>query len=185
MAKSWVGHNNKVFQKAIGEHKAMLEQRINRVCQELAEEIKLYIEAFDEIEGMPIFTGNLADGTGVGVYVNGALNRFMPAKKASEPQSYGDIENIWGAEYLQEALSQANGDFNKGIWVVLYSTVPYAVKVDDFGTVHNDESDSTPAGFFSEKLVIEMIEKFKVSFTKEFPQIAKQIKTTGLSFLGL
>lgn len=175
MAKSWVGHNNKVFRKAIAEHRAKLEKKLISVLDDLANEIVDYIEAFSEIESMPYYTANLADSTGVGVYLDGTLMVYMPTQKATEPQEYNGNENVWGTEYLYDALVAGQADFNRGTWVVLFSSVPYAVKVDDFGTTHRDGSTSTPAGYFSDRLTSEMLENFKTAFAREFPNIAKQL----------
>lgn len=177
MAKSWVGHNNKVFQKAITEHRAKLGKSLMSVFDRLAIEIVEYVEAFEDIEGMPYYTANLADSTGIGVYLDGSLAVYMPTQKATEPQEYMGNEGIWGTEYLYDALVAGQTDFNKGIWVVLFSSVPYAVKVDNFGTTHSDGSTSTPAGYFSEKLTTEMLKNFKTAFAREFPNIAKQLTT--------
>lgn len=177
MAKSWVGHNNKVFKKAITEHRAKLEMKLISVFDDLAKEIADYIEAFEEIEGMPYYTANLADSTGVGVYFDGSLAVYTPTQKATEPQEYMGNESIWGTEYLYDALVAGQTDFNKGIWVVLFSSVPYAIKVDDFGTTHRDGSTSTPAGYFSDRLTNEMLSNFKTAFAREFPNIARQITT--------
>lgn len=183
MAKgTWGQHNNKFFKAYMDKHKALLEQRLNSVCQELAEEILSYVESFKEIEGMPFFTGNLAEGTGLGVYVNGMLNRFIPAHQATEPQydKAKHITDIWGEEYLQEAISMAYNRFHKGIWVVLFSSVPYAVRVDTKGTVKrrgkNKGMTSTPAGYFSDRIKGKMIATFKSEFAKKFPNVVKQIK---------
>ena len=100
MAKSWVGHNNKVFQKAIAEHRVKLEVKLQKMFDALANDIVDYIEAFGEMGGMPYYTANLADGTGVGVYLNGQLMAYVPTQNATEPQDYGPISDIWGREYL-------------------------------------------------------------------------------------
>lgn len=175
--KTWVAHNNKVFKKAIDEHKKLLELRIKAILVALANDVVDYIEEFGSIEGMPYYTANLADGTGVGVYMNGQLMAYKPKPNATEPQDYRGIENIWGAEYLHDALFAAETTFSKGIWVVLFSTVPYAVLVDSFGTTTEEGDISTPAGYFSEKLKEEMLATFKTKFAQEFPNIAKQITT--------
>ena len=173
--KSWLQHNNKIFNDKIEKHKQKLQSKVQQMFGALAREIVEYIEAFGEIEGMPYFTANLADGTGVGVYLNGQLMAYMPAPNATEPQEFRGIENIWGTEYLFDALDAGSTTYNKGVWVVLFSTVPYAVLVDDFGTTRNDGSISTPAGYFSEKLKTEMLNTFKIAFAREFPNVAKQM----------
>lgn len=171
MAKSWVGHNNKVFQKAIGEHRKKLEIKLQEMFDALANDIVDFIEGFGEMEGMPYFTANLADGTGVGVYLNGQLMAYVPTQNATEPQEYEGIENIWGREYLVDALMAAETDYPKGIWCVLFSTVPYAIEIDREGTDHTDE------GFFSETLKDELLDQFKTAFAREFPNIARQLTT--------
>ena len=177
MAKSWVGHNNKVFKKAIAEHRAKLEKSLISVFDWLANEIVDYIEAFGEIGGMPYYTANLADSTGVGLYLDGTLVVYMPTQKATEPQDYRGVGGIWGTEYLYDALVAGQTNFNKGVWAVLFSSVPYAIKVDDFGTTHRDGSISTPAGYFSDRLTSEMLKNFKTAFAREFPNMAKQLMT--------
>lgn len=167
--KAWVAHNNDVFKKGVEQYKQLLESKMRKVFNALAVDVVDYIETFSEIEGMPFFTGNLADGTGVGVYMNGQLMAYMPARKASEPQDYKGITNIWGTEYLFDALNAAESQYSKGIWVVLFSTVPYAVEVNEEGTSHTD------IGFFSETMKTEMLEKFKTAFAQEFPNIATQL----------
>lgn len=181
--RPWVQRNNEVFKSYMTEHKFLLEQRLSIVCQTLAEDVKIFIEAFDEMDNMPVDTGNLADGTGVGVYINGALRGYVPAQIATEPQNDKGrgLTNIWGTEYLQAALSESTSKFAKGIWVVLFSTVPYAVRVDSKGTVKkrgkNKGATKTPAGFFSTTLRAEMLKSFKTAFAREFPNVASKMKS--------
>lgn len=181
MAKSWVGHNNKVFQKLVAEHRKKLEIKLQKMFDALANDIVDFIEGFGEMEGMPYFTANLADGTGVGVYLNGQLMAYVPTQNATEPQEYNGNENIWGHEYLFDALFAAETVYSKGVWVVLFSTVPYAVRVDVEGTVRqrgkNKGETKTPAGYFSDRLTSEMLKNFKTAFAREFPNIAKQLTT--------
>ena len=59
---------------------------------------------------------------------------------------------------------------NASLWVVLFSTTPYAFMIDKNGSKYWD------AGFFSQRLVKEqLLPKFKTAFAKEFPNIAKQL----------
>lgn len=167
--KSWVSHNNKVFNKAIEEHRKKIEAKIQKMFNALANEIVDFIEQFDIYEGLPYWSGNLADGTGVGVYMNGRLMAYMPRQSATTPQDYGSIDNIWGTEYLFDALNAAQSSFSKGIWVVLFSTVPYAMMIDEEGATYTD------VGFFSENLKGKLLDQFKIAFAKEFPSIAKQM----------
>lgn len=167
--KAWVAHNKEVFKAGIEKHKQLLEAKMRKVFEALAVDVVDYIETFSDIEGMPFFTGNLADSTGVGVYMNGQLMAYMPARKATEPQDYLGITNIWGSECLFDALTAAESQYSKGLWVVLFSTVPYAVMVDEEETSHTD------IGYFSETMTTEMLEKFKTAFAQEFSNIANKL----------
>lgn len=159
--KGWEKHNQDVFKKALAEHRNALEKRLTNVFHELAEAVKAYIES---LAGIPVFTGNLADSTGLGVYYNGMLKEFMPTQRANMPQTYqGEI--VWGNSLLEMALADAAYKYNKGIWVVLFSTVPYAVRVDKNGTTRFAE------GYFSNDLVPDMLNQFKLAFAREFPNI--------------
>lgn len=164
--KSWDAYNKKVFKKGILEYKQKLDIELKKMCEELANDVLDFIEEFDSIEDMPFFTGNLADGTGLGVYVNGSLQYFMPAQKAIDSQTYEDYDgDIWGADFLMNALSQSESSFPKGIWVVLYSTVPYAAYVDNEGAPH------TSPDYFSGRLHGEMLNSFRTAFMKRFPDV--------------
>lgn len=82
----------------------------------------------------PIWESQLRDATGVGVYVDGALTSYKPTARGAEPQTYGSDTNIIGTERLDAALSEAVGEFSSGIWIVLFSAVPYAYKVNVYGS---------------------------------------------------
>jgi hypothetical protein len=85
-------------------------------------------------EQYPVWSGNMRDSTGIGVYADGALMSFIPSKVANAPQTYGTVQNIWGTEYLQTLLAQGTSVYSKGVWLVLFSAVPYAYRVDTFGS---------------------------------------------------
>ena len=164
MAKSWVGYNNKVFQKAIAEHKAMLEKKLNEIMREVASKMADWL-----VNGQtPYYTGNMQDATGLGVYINGTLSAYAPMQTAFESQEYKGQE-VWGYEGLQDALQEGYRNFSKGIWLVVFSAVPYAFEVDAYGTIKN------PSGYFSEGIVSELLDQFKTAFAREFPNIAKQM----------
>jgi hypothetical protein len=175
--KSWVSHNNKVFKNAFKHHCTNIQSGIRNVIQRLAEQMQQYISetTFNQGDGnMPFYTGNLSDSTGLGVYIDGVLTAYVPPKRAKVPQSsgfnYTNIYDIQGYEELQSSLNDASKDYAKGLWVVLFSTTPYAFKIDERGSKYWD------AGFFSEGLVKEqLLPKFKNVFAQEFPNIAKQL----------
>lgn len=84
----------------------------------------------------PVWDSHLRDATGVGIYVDGALTAYKPTRKglAKNPQSYNGDDNIIGSERLDDALKAASGEFSNGIWIVLFSAVPYAYKVNYEGS---------------------------------------------------
>lgn len=163
---SWKQHNNKVFKNGMSKHKMTLEKDLSNVMQKAAREIRDWL-MFGQT---PFYTGNMFDSTGLGVYINGTLTAYAPPPTAFEPQDY-EGEIVWGEAELNEALQQGYRTFSKGIWVVAFSAVPYAFEVDAYGTSISD------AGYFSEDIVDELIAQFKTTFAREFPNIAKQIKS--------
>ena len=163
---TWRQHNNKVFKNLMDKHKATLEKDLSDVMQKAAREMRDWLMYGQT----PFYTGNMFDSTGLGVYVNGTLTAYAPPPTAFEPQDY-EGEIVWGEAELNEALQQGYRTFSKGIWVVAFSAVPYAFEVDAYGTSISD------AGYFSEDIVDELIAQFKISFAREFPNIAKQIKS--------
>jgi hypothetical protein len=85
----------------------------------------------------PVWTGNMHDSTGIGIYDNGALVAFMPSKMASRPQASGFgsyTKNIWGTEYLQNLLAEGVSKYSQGVWLVLFSAVPYASAINESGS---------------------------------------------------
>ena len=176
MWKKWQAQNAKVFKSLLNKHCEELEKRFTNVFHELAMGVKIYIES---LEDLPVDTGNLADGTGVGVYFNGMLKEYTPTPIAKEPQ-YHDGDLVWGKNYLQDALTYASmEEFSTGVWVVLFSAIPYATRVDKEGTFKQSESGepkvSTEPGFFSKILVSDMLSQFKTAFAKQFPNIRLSI----------
>lgn len=168
MAKNgWVKHNQDVFKKALAEHRNALEKRLTNMLHELAEGVIGIINASDF---RPMYTSNLADSTGLGVYFNGMLKKYIPLPRAKEPQEYNGAL-VWGQDSLEQALFEASQTYTSGIWVVLFSAVPYAFKVNEWGTETEDGKTLTPAGYFDEQLVPDMLNQFKLAFAREFPNI--------------
>lgn len=126
-------NNTKIFNRAIDEFIAKKKEQIVQVLMQVALETVLYIEGANVI---PVQTGNLADSTGLGIYVDGFLHRYVPIQKARVPRNniYGaNAENrpYWGFEELETALTLAVTQFSQGIWLCLFSTMPYAMVIDD------------------------------------------------------
>lgn len=145
--------NKKVFLNGIIDYKKNIETRINKVFAQLAQSVIAYVEGAGTI---PVFTGNLSDSTGVGVYLNGKLQSYAPAQKAIVPQSYKG-QTVWGYQELVKALNLAITEFSRGIWVVVFSSVPYAVKMEE------------KRDYFQHGVVDDMLSEFKRLMKAEFP----------------
>ena len=132
-------HNRNVFADGL---KRFAEQQIKPklldMCKNVAQTIVNAIDGnFTLPEGtdeFPVFTGNLHDATGVGVYCDGVLSSFIPTAIATENQTDESGMEFFGSELLQQALSEAAMQFESGVWIVLFSTVPYAYKINTQGS---------------------------------------------------
>lgn len=85
-------------------------------------------------EDFPVWQGQMHDSTGVGVYDNGILKGYYPNIIGTIPQTDGNKKDIVGIKYLQKALEKGQTTFNKGIWIVLFSAVPYAERINEIGS---------------------------------------------------
>lgn len=101
-----------------------------------------YSEGYGQI---PVKTGNLRDSTGVGVYYNGSLRKFSPSQIATVSR-----DGLWGSQQLSKALNLASSSYNTGLWIVIFSTMPYAMKIDN------------RVGYFSEGLRDDLLNSLKV-----------------------
>ena len=135
--KNYASHNKMVF-------KSTLEDAKYRISRPLltAKLRKIAVDMVDEIDGnlwnnddtFPIWTSNLHDSTGIAVYDYGAITSFIPPQYAKSAQNYGFITNIWGSQYLRDFINESAGKFSKGIWIVLFSAVPYAGLINEVGS---------------------------------------------------
>lgn len=164
--KSWVAHNNSVFKKAIEGHKISISKQLNSIMREVASEMASWLQSGQT----PYYTGNMQDATGLGVYIDGALSAYAPMQTAWESQTYKG-RDVWGYAELQNALQEGYTNFNKGIWLVVFSAVPYAFEVDAYGTIKSS------SGYFSDGIVNELLDQFKTAFAQKFPNVAKQFTT--------
>jgi hypothetical protein len=80
---------------------------------------------YDEI---PVDTWNLMEGTGIGIYANGVLTAFRYDEMATEPR-----DGFWGKNLLTKAFAAGASRFSSGLWIVAFSTMPYAADVDREG----------------------------------------------------
>jgi len=137
MAKSYVNFNKEVLKKGLTVHlKGVIKPQLLRILKQAAE---LLMRSLDN--DIPVYTGNLHDSTGIAIYDEGKLSSYIPrriADPAYDKQRSGFnhkyIRGIVGSEYLDEAIKMASSRFTKGIWFVVFSTVPYAYYINEDGS---------------------------------------------------
>lgn len=139
----WMKSNQKLIERRIDEVGNNSLARLLNVLDTVAQDVMEYI---DSQKVIPIYTGNLKDATGIGVYRNGVLKRYVPSQIATRPQSSGfhhrNEYDIWGHQYLSDALEAASKEgYGKGIWIILFSAVPYAFYIEDRDAFFSDIKD--------------------------------------------
>lgn len=132
-------HNAKVFKAGLKDFaEREIKTRIESMLRSVAQKLVSYIDGgFTPPSGtrqFPVYTGNLHDATGVGVYVDGRLSSYVPTAIAVEQQTDKAQIGIDGSISLRLALQAATTKFAKGMWIVLFSTVPYAYKINTEGS---------------------------------------------------
>lgn len=154
------------------EKKPLLITILAAIARKLAD----YIEKDARI---PEYSSNLRDATGVGVYVNGALTSYVPTKKATKKQKsgfhYRNEYGIDGSEYLLQAISSAATSFSRGIWIVLFSAVPYAYFLNKPELVENlrGKVEGNFYGEISDRLIAEIYSGLVPLKPKQIPVIAR------------
>ena len=136
---NYTAHNSKVFKVGL---KQFTEQQVKpkllAMCKSVAQTIVGVIDGSfampDGTQQFPILSANLHDATGVGVYCDGVLSSFIPTARATAAQTDGGTKGIIGSTLLQSAITNASTQFGKGIWIVLFSSVPYAYKINTQGS---------------------------------------------------
>lgn len=133
--------NLSVLLKGMQMHvKGVIAPQLIAVLTAKAQQVVSYIDANFKADSMdfPVYSANLHDATGVAVYADGVIHRFIPTKQATELQRSGfdgvNHRGIDGNAFLQQAISEASTRFAKGIWFVIFSTVPYAYHINDSGS---------------------------------------------------
>ena len=114
--------------------KNVAQPKLVEVLSQKADEIVQLIDS-----GLiPEYTANLHDATGVAVYVDGAIKRFVPTARAQKATSSSDSGvnhyAIWGGDFLEVAINEASTRFSKGVWFVIFSAVPYAYRINTQGS---------------------------------------------------
>lgn len=143
----WTSHNQAVANKSIEQYlkkvKADIVVRLREVAKMMVDWIDGKFEPIPPYtpggnNDFPVWFGDLHDATGVGLYMDGRIEYFMPPKKRILPQrSENYTGEIWGHEMLQQAITNTSSKFPKGIWIVLFSAVPYAETINVWGSPLN------------------------------------------------
>lgn len=132
-------HNSQVFNVGLKYFtEAQAKPRIVAILTQVAQMLVGVIDgSFVMPKGsiqFPVDTANLHDATGIGVYSDGRVQHFIPTKQAVKTQSDGGTKGVDGNALLQSAIAAGATQFAKGIWIVLFSTVPYAYKINTQGS---------------------------------------------------
>lgn len=139
MARSYSGHNAQVFKVGLinfteTQVKPKLTAMLTQVAQQMVGLIDGSFVMPSGTTQFPVDTANLRDATGVGVYCDGRCQSFIPTKQAVKTQSHNGTQGIDGHALLQAAIAAGATQFATGIWIVLFSTVPYAYKITTQGS---------------------------------------------------
>lgn len=139
--KDYTAQNQKLFEAGLKKYadktiKPMLEAMLKRIADWMVAYISDQFAPTEEggNQQFPVYSGNLHDATGVGVYIDGKLSSYTPMPIATHKQHTKVEDGIVGAERLAQALHGATVDFSSGIWIVLFSAVPYAYEVNIAGS---------------------------------------------------
>ena len=144
----YAAHNSRAFRVGLNDYaERVIKAKLEAMLRGVAERLVGYIDGgFTPPHGnmqFPVDTGNLHDATGVGVYIDGRLSSYVPTAMAVEQQTNRAEVGIDGSIALRNALQAATTRFSKGIWIVLFSTVSYAYKINTQGS-----SRGRGVGFF-------------------------------------
>lgn len=134
--RGYTAYNKSVLMKGLTVHvKNVVTPELVDVLKRVAQQI---VTAIDTGEYIPEYTGNLHDATGVAVYADGAVVSFLPTKHATKKgkSGFGGVNHygIDGNEFLTRTIADASTTFAKGVWFVVFSTVPYAYYIDANGS---------------------------------------------------
>lgn len=164
MAREYVNINTKTFREGLRRFMNLLSVDLLLVSEKSADDFLRYVKGIHDTDLMPVYSGNMFDSTGVGIYQDSSLRMIAPPRSARNAQHYGSIQNIWGYQWLQEAIESGVRDFPKGTWIVIYSAVPYAPKVNEIGSPWKRGID------FFENLKLEIYETVKLNLNVQFPK---------------
>lgn len=130
-----MSNNTVIFTKGLTNFSIDIEKKIIEVLDYVAQDIILFIEGSPDI---PVLTGNLRDSTGLGIYHHGILTRYEPLNTAVIAQKYKGNQ-IWGFQELDKVYTYGATLYSKGIWLVLFSSVPYAISINEKKNYFDDQ----------------------------------------------
>lgn len=134
----WVARNHSVISNSIDMYVEQVKKAILNELKLIADEMSDLIERLRDT-AIPVYSGNLHDATGLAIYVDGRTFYLkVPAKTATRRQhtggAMGNRRNIDGHDFLMRSIAEGAGVYSNGIWIVLYSAVPYAGHIDTLGS---------------------------------------------------
>ena len=123
--------NNKVISDGLIKARRIIDERIVSALTKTA------FDLIDETD-VPIWTHNLWDSIGCGIYKDGSLMKVVyPPKRAEEPRSniYGVTapnRDYWGYEELGDMIMSAPDSIPAKGWALYYvAAMPYSEVVDE------------------------------------------------------
>lgn len=136
---NYVAHNTNVIKNRLKSAAEQIQTNILKLCQEaMADLYRAHAEGFKGRFGtnqFPRWTGHLAASTGAAIYCNGVFESYVPnAPLYEEEQVSDDKQLVNGRELLESAIANGATKYTSGIWIVLYSAVPYAAKINIEGS---------------------------------------------------
>ena len=142
--------NMKVFKRGLN---VFVEQKVKPhltvILAEVAQDVVDYIDQISSeknADGLPILTGALHDASGVGVYRDGILAAYRPRQIYNTQEASGQMFSP--EDMFDYALSWGAQKFPTGIWLVVFSAMPYAAQIDEEGS-----PIGRGQGFFYEMIV--------------------------------
>lgn len=134
--RGYTGFNRAVIMRGMTVFlKGVIEPRLLAILREASDTLASYIDS----GCIPVYLGHLHDSTGSAVYADGRVVYFRPTTRIASKDGksgFGGVNHyeIRGTEFLERTVADAASAFPKGIWFVVFSTVPYAYLIDEKGS---------------------------------------------------
>lgn len=173
--RGYTAYNKSVLMKGLTVHvKNVITPELVNVLKRVVDSLVNFIDS----GYIPEYLSHLHDSTGSAVYADGALVYFRPTNKHASSKKgksgFGGVNHyeIDGAEFLQRTVNDAASTFAKGVWFVVFSTVPYAYYIDA-----NGSPLGRGQGFFK-KTYEEAIKEILAGLRPIDPSVSTSIGTT-------